>query len=237
MAFAIVFFLLDVRYIYTEVHDKNLRFVAFCFLMGIVALNRLIAWEGMKEGFIYFLGLAGAVIMWFLSNFPWYPDVANSRNGEMKRMELSYAGRIGKAIMPVFHPSGIHDWRLGVGFVGGFFAKEIVVTTLGTLYTAGAGGRLRQSGCDGWKGEHNLSLRQSLRNAVRQDGTPIYTPLIAFSVMVFFLLYLPCISTVSIIRRETNSWRWPVFAILYTIAVAWVASFLIYQGGKLFGLK
>jgi ferrous iron transport protein B len=181
--------------------------------------------------------LAGAVIMWFLSNFPWYPtcspnkffgrrDFSDNRNGEMKRMELSYAGRIGRAIMPVFHPSGIHDWRLGVGFVGGFFAKEIVVTTLGTLYAAGEG-----------KGEHNLSLRQSLRNAVRQDGTPMYTPLIAFSVMVFFLLYLPCISTVAIIRRETNSWRWPVFAILYTIAVAWVASFLIYRGGKLLGLK
>jgi ferrous iron transport protein B len=170
--------------------------------------------------------LAGAVIMWFLSNFPWYPDVANNRNGEMKRMELSYAGRIGKAIMPVFHPSGIHDWRLGVGFVGGFLAKEIVVTTLGTLYAAGEG-----------EGEHNLSLRESLRTAVRQDGAPMYTPLIAFSVMVLFLLYLPCIATVAIIRRETNSWRWPIFTILYTIAVAWVASFLVYQGGKFLGLK
>jgi len=170
--------------------------------------------------------LAGAIIMWFISNFPWHPNYPDNRNGEMKRMEMSYAGRIGKVIMPVFHPSGIYDWRLGVGLVGGFFAKEIVLTTLGTLYAAGEG-----------EGEHNISLRESLHTTVRQDGTPLYTPLIAFSVIVFFLLYLPCISTVAIIRRETNTWRWPIFAILYTFAVAWVASFLIYQGGRLLGLK
>lgn len=170
--------------------------------------------------------LAGCIIMWFLSHLPWQPPRAGDRNHETTRLEQSYAGKLGKAIIPLFHPAGLYDWRLGVGFVGGFFAKEIVVSTLGTLYAVSGG-----------PGENNLSLRSALRNAQKGDGSPLYTPLAALAAMIFSLLYLPCISTVAIIRRETNSWRWPAFAVVHTILTAWIAAVLIFQAGRLLGLS
>ena len=169
--------------------------------------------------------LAGCVIMWILSHLPWQSPRIENPNWETTRLERSYAGKLGKAIMPVFHPAGLYDWRLGVGFVGGFFAKEIVVSTLGTLYAVGEGG-----------GEKNPSLRSALQNVRKADGSPLYTPLSALAAMIFFLLYLPCISTVAIIRRESNSWRWPAFAVVHTIVTAWVVAVLVFQAGRLLGL-
>lgn len=194
-----------------------------------------------KAGTIIF---TGCVIMWFLSNFPWNPGYSKDfgaliqkaggnreligeleREKTLEKMEKSYAGRLGKLLVPVFHPLGFRDWRLGVGLVGGVFAKEIVVASLGTLYAA-----------RGEEGEAKLSLREALRRAKRPDGTPYYTPLVAYSVMIFCLLYLPCLATIAVIKKETNSWRWPIFTVIYTIGAAWVVSFLIYQGGSLLGL-
>ena len=197
-----------------------------------------------KAGTVIF---AGGVIMWFLSNFPWNPDYEKNYGGmiqeareennqarvtslknmrEKEKLEKSFAGRIGKAMVPAFKPLGFEDWRLNVGLIGGFFAKEIVVATLGTLYVTGP------------SGENNeyRSLRQSLRKAEGPDGEKIYTPLKAFAIMIFCLLYLPCIATIGIIRKETNSWKWPLFTVFYTVAVAWIAAFLIYHGGLLLGL-
>ena len=169
--------------------------------------------------------LAGCVIMWFLSHLPWQSPQIENPNWETTRLERSYAGKLGKAIMPVFHPAGLYDWRLGVGFVGGFFAKEIVVSTLGTLYAVGEGG-----------GEKNPSLRSALQNARKADGSPLYAPLSALAAMIFSLLYIPCISTVAIIRRESNSWRWPAFAVVHTIVTAWVVAVIVFQAGRLLGL-
>ncbi|MDD5645028.1 MAG: nucleoside recognition domain-containing protein, partial [bacterium] len=140
------------------------------------------------------------------------------------KLEKSYAGIIGKAITPVFMPLGIYDWRLPVGLIGGFVAKEIVVGTLGTLYSVGDAD------------EESVPLKEALQNAVRPDGRKTYNPLVAYSIMVFMLLYVPCIAVIAVIKRETDSWRWPVFTVFYTTAVAWITAFAVYQAGSFLGL-
>lgn len=192
-----------------------------------------------KAGTIIFVG---CIIMWFLSSFPWnvsyskdYPSLIEQAETEeeisrlkneqaAEKLEKSYAGIIGKAISPIFKPLGFDDWRLSMGLIGGFIAKEIVVSTLGTLYAIGEAD------------EESVSLRAALQNQMRPDGSKMYNPLVAYSIMVFVLLYIPCIATIAVIKRETNSWRWPLFSAFYTTLVAWIVAFIIYQGGKLLGL-
>jgi ferrous iron transport protein B len=123
-------------------------------------------------------------------------------------------GRIGKALAPVFAPLGI-DWRGGVALLSGFVAKEIVVSTLGVLYAVDADEK-----------------SEALRTALRTSGM---TPLSALSMMVFVLLYLPCLATVTTIRRETGSYKWMAFSILYSTSIAWLVAFMVYQVGKLLG--
>lgn len=169
-----------------------------------------------KAGTIIFVG---CVLVWFLSNFPWNPQYST-----FERMEKSYAGRLGKTIAPVFRPLGFDDWRVSVGLVGGFIAKEIVVGTLGTLHSVGE------------VDEESESLRQALQNQLRPDGSKLFNPLVAYSLCVFVLLYIPCVAAIAVIKRETDSWRWPIFTAFYTTAVAWIAAFIVYQGGRLLGL-
>jgi ferrous iron transport protein B len=116
----------------------------------------------------------------------------------------------------VFEPLGI-EWRGGVALLSGFVAKEIVVSTLGVLY---ASGENEEEG--------------ALERALIASGM---TPLSALSMMVFVLLYLPCFATTAAIRRETGSTRWMLFSITYSTAVAWLAAFLVFQGGRLFGFS
>ena len=133
---------------------------------------------------------------------------------EAERAEKSYIGRIGKVIEPVFAPIGI-DWRGSVALVTGFVAKEIVVSTMGVLYAAGGDDE-----------------SEALRNALLNSGM---TPLSALSMMIFVLLYLPCLATIGAITRETGSIKWTLFDIAFTTAVAWSMSFIVYQGGRLLG--
>jgi len=133
-----------------------------------------------------------------------------------ERIEQSYMGHIGKWISPVFEPIGI-DWRGGVALLAGFVAKEIVVSTMGVLYAV-----------------DEEAEPGALENALASSNL---TPLTAFTMMIFVLLYLPCLSTVAAIRRETGSVKWMTFSIVYTTSVAWVVSFVVYQGGKLLGLS
>ena len=133
------------------------------------------------------------------------------------RLSQSYLGRLGHLIQPVFAPLGF-DWRTSVAVITGFVAKEIVVSTLGVLHAAGAD-----------VNEETEALRRSLR----ASGM---TPLGAYTLMAFVLIYVPCLATVAVISRETNSWKWAAFSIAYSLTLAWVVSFLIYQGGRLLGL-
>jgi len=138
-------------------------------------------------------------------------------NMEMAQLENSFLGRLGHFIQPIFAPLGF-DWRTSVAVLTGFVAKEIVVSTLGVLYAGGADAN-----------EESEALRRSLR----ASGM---TPLGAYALMAFVLIYIPCLATVAVIRRETNSWKWTSFSIGYSLALAWVVSFLIYQGGTIVGL-
>jgi ferrous iron transport protein B len=139
-------------------------------------------------------------------------ELENARNAE--RVGRSYMGILGRFLSPVFEPLGI-DWRGGVALLSGFVAKEIVVSTLGVLHAVD-----REAGGD------------ALARALKKGGM---TSLSALSMMVFVLLYLPCLATVAAIRRETGSTGWMLFGIAYNTSVAWVVAFVVYQGGTLMG--
>ncbi len=197
--------------------------------------------------------LIGSVIIWMLSAFPRniqysrdyagelkhiassYEQVSIEKKGEAIKLlekkrddeiarvlkakqteetEESFLGGIGKFLAPVFAPIGI-DWKGSVALLTGFVAKEIVVSTLGVLYAV------------------DDNVPEALNKALATSGM---TPLSALSIMVFVLLYVPCFATVAVIGRETDSAKWAVFSVVYTTLVAWLVSFVIYQGGSLIGV-
>lgn len=135
-----------------------------------------------------------------------------TRAQRAEQVEKSYMGRIGKTISPLFSPIGI-DWRGGVALLTGFVAKEIVVSTMAVLHAA-------------------EKESDALKNALLSSKM---TPLSALSMMIFVLLYLPCLATVAAIKRETGSFKWMFFSIAYNTSIAWFAAFCVYQGGKFLG--
>jgi ferrous iron transport protein B len=128
---------------------------------------------------------------------------------------------MGKAIEPLVEPLGF-NWQMGVSVLTGAAAKEIVVSTMGVLYTG-------EADAD----EESASLKEKLQTATKPDGSHVFDPIVAYSFMLFILLYFPCIATVIAIKNETNSWRWAGFAACYTTTVAWIVSALVYQIGLL----
>jgi len=163
--------------------------------------------------------LIGSIVIWTLSNFPQYEVPAaltpeEAVQNAAAQAENSYIGKVGKFIEPIFVPIGI-DWRGSVALLTGFVAKEIVVSTMGVLYAA--------------EGDEKSA---TLQNALKNSGM---TPLSALSMMVFVLLYVPCLATIGAITRETGSVKWTLFNIAFTTGVAWTMSFVVYQGGRLLG--
>ena len=198
--------------------------------------------------------LIGSIIIWTLSAFPRNIEYSQDYAGEIKKVEASYEtrisrangpekqqlekrldatitgisraqksekversfmGRIGKTLAPLFAPIGI-DWRGSVALLTGFVAKEIVVSTMGILYLAKE------------KGSNNL------KSALLSSGM---TPLSALAMMVFVLLYLPCLATIAAIKQETASFKWAIFSITYNTSIAWIVAFCLYHGGKIMGLS
>ena len=141
-------------------------------------------------------------------------------------LEQSYLASIGHAVQPVFEPAGF-DWRLTVGVLAAFPARELVIPTLGTLYSLGD----VEASAD----DPDPRLNDALRNAKGPDGKPTMNGLIALAAMVFFALCSQCAATLAAIRRETHSWRWPIFTFSYMTALAWLAAVAIYQIGTLLG--
>lgn len=168
--------------------------------------------------------LAISILMWFLVTFP-RSQASNASNDPAIHVEDSYAGRAGHRIEPLIAPLGF-DWKIGIGLISSFTARETVISTLSIIYNVGDDATSVQS----------TSLVAAMRNARRADGSRVWTPLVALSLMVFFVLACQCMSTVAIVRRETNSWRWPVFMVGYMLMLAYVGSFVTYQGGRLLGL-
>ena len=139
-----------------------------------------------------------------------------------RQIEQSYIGQIGRAIEPVMRPLGF-DWKISAGLVTAFAAREVMVTALATLYGVAD------------TGEDTVSLTEALRADRYPDGRPVYTPLVAASLLVFFVFALQCMSTLAIARRETNSWKWPAVMWTYMFVLAWVSAFVVSQGGGLLG--
>lgn len=142
------------------------------------------------------------------------------------KLRHSFAGRLGQLIAPVIEPLGM-DWKIGIGIVASFAAREVFVSTMSTVYNVG--------GADDDEGIQNLA--QTLQQQTRDNGTVLYTPLLGVTLMVFYVFALQCVSTIAVVRRETNSWKWPVFQWLYMGTLAWVLAFLTWHGGKLLGFQ
>jgi len=142
-------------------------------------------------------------------------------NGALLRN--SYGGRMGHALEPVIEPLGF-DWKIGVGLIGAFAAREVFVSTMGVVY-----------GLGDEQDETSGTLREKIRAESYADGRPVYTPLVGLSLMAFFALACQCMSTLAAVKRETSSYRWPLFMFAYMTVLAWGVSFAIYQGGKLLG--
>ncbi|CAN5204843.1 ferrous iron transporter B [soil metagenome] len=188
--------------------------------------------------------LAISIILWALTYFPRSTsevpnsvavvsdescqcDTENAKKAEQEKQSLalqnSYAGRLGHAIEPAIAPLGF-DWKIGVALIASFAAREVLVSTLSIIYNVGKDADAE-----------NSTLTQAIRDAKRADGSKVWTPLTALTLMVFFVLAMQCMSTVAIVRRETNSWAWTLFMVGYMTVLAYAASFLTYQGGKLLG--
>jgi ferrous iron transport protein B len=190
--------------------------------------------------------LIASVIVWILSNFPRSVSYSRDFSGEIsaigksdipinekkesisritmeqksEKHAMSFMGIIGRSIEPLMRPLGF-DWHLSVSILSGLAAKEVVVSTLGVIFQVD-----NDSG--------NKSLVEKIQSQKNAQGNPLFTPLIAFSFMLFILTYFPCVGVVAAIRRESGSWKWALFTIFYTSGIAWLLSFSVYQIGKMF---
>jgi ferrous iron transport protein B len=188
--------------------------------------------------------LAVSVVLWFLASYPKggaavqaletqraaagvAGDSAQAKMVDKRiagaGLEHSFAGQAGRFIEPAIAPLGF-DWRIGIGLITSLVAREVMVSTMATVFNLG-------------NVDNNVQpLRQSLREATdARTGVRAYTPLTGVSLMVFYVLACQCMSTLAVVRRETNSWRWPIFMLVMMNALAWTASFAVFQGGKLLG--
>lgn len=204
-------------------------------------------WEKAKQ-YLHKMGgiiLIASILIWFLGYFPRETEQGkiyesqiehvNSSNtlsekektetvtelNRLKNMEHqqnSYIGRIGQAIQPALAPLGF-DWKISVSLLSGMAAKEVVVSTLSVLYTGDS--------------EDSQTLPERLQADKDKEGNPVFTPLVALSMMLFVLIYFPCVATVIAIVNESKSWKWGAFVIVYTCTLAWVVSFTVYQLGSI----
>jgi ferrous iron transport protein B len=151
--------------------------------------------------------------------------LALDREEAGERLRRSFAGRLGKLIEPVIAPLGF-DWKIGIGIVASFAAREVFVSTMSVVYNVADSGKTAGA---------SAGLVRTLQDQVRPDGTPVYTTLTAITLMVFYVLALQCASTVAVVRRETNGWRWPVFQWAYMGVLAWTLAFAVRVIGHGFG--
>jgi ferrous iron transport protein B len=184
--------------------------------------------------------LAISIILWALMYFPRSSPsvpVAVSEPGEVatgsvttetplpesEQLKHSFAGQLGHVIEPVIQPLGF-DWKIGVALIASFAAREVLVSTLSIIYNVGKD-----------EGAESETLVSAVRDAKTDDGRPAWTPLTALTLMVFFVLAMQCMSTIAVVRRETNSWRWPLFMIGYMTGLAYVGALITYQVGRYLG--
>lgn len=181
----------------------------------------------MKERAFVFLKRAGtailalSIVLWALMTYP-KPQSALTKGSDA--IAHSFAGRLGQAIEPVIQPLGF-DWKIGIGLIGSLAAREVFVSTMSIVYN------VEKSDEDA----RTESLRDTMRDEKREDGSPVYTPLVCVGLMVFYVLAMQCMSTLAVVRRETNSWLWPLFQLAYMTTLAYFATLIVYQGGRWLG--
>jgi ferrous iron transport protein B len=177
------------------------------------------------------------IVMWALLSFPKHTEgelASNSIEVELSTenqaelesstaLRTSYGGQLGQLIEPTIAPLGF-DWKIGVGLIGAFAAREVFVSTMAVVY-----------GLDEGEDETSSALRDRIRAQKHPDGSKVYTPLVCISLMIFFAIACQCMSTLAVVGRETKSVFWPTFLFIYMTVLAWVLSFIAYQGGLLLG--
>ncbi|HLO97255.1 MAG TPA: nucleoside recognition domain-containing protein, partial [Fimbriimonas sp.] len=166
--------------------------------------------------------LAMSIIIWAAGYFPRSTPAPGATDEQvaMTQLKQSYLGRFGTAIEPVFRPLGF-DWRISTAIVSAFPAREVVVPSLGILFALG-------------DDVEDNDLRQSMKDATRDDGTPLFTPWTAVGLMVFFALCAQCMSTLATVKRETNNRKWAWFMFGYMTALAYIGALLVKLLGDLF---
>jgi ferrous iron transport protein B len=162
------------------------------------------------------LGLS--ILLWFLTTYP-----KTDATEPSAQLSHSIAGQIGHWMEPALEPIGF-NWKIGIGLIGAQAAREIFVSTLSVVYSVEA------------QEEDNSPLRDALLADHWPDGSPVFTPLVCITLMIFFVLSMQCVATLAIVKRETNTWRWPIFLFTYMTLYAYLASFIVYQTGRFFGL-
>jgi ferrous iron transport protein B len=166
--------------------------------------------------------LAISIVLWFLCAYPKAPAGTSSHD----QTAHSFAGQAGHLIEPLIKPLGF-DWRIGIGLISSFAAREVFVSSTAVVFSAddvGEGKDLKV-----------VPLRTALRLARWPDGSVLFTPLVCLGLMIYYVFAMQCMSTVAIVRRETNSWKWPLFQIFYLTGTAWVVTFVVYQTGRALG--
>ncbi|MFN0157128.1 MAG: ferrous iron transport protein B [Bacteroidota bacterium] len=165
--------------------------------------------------------LGVSIVLWFLASYPKLNGASPA-----KQLEQSFVGRIGHVIEPAIAPLGF-DWKIGIGIIASLLQREVFVSTMGTIYNI-----QDAEGDDG-----SISLREKMIQDVNPNtGQPTFTVLTAICLMVYYVLALQCMSTVAVMRRETNGWKWPLFQLGYMTALSYGATFLVFKVGQWIGL-
>ncbi len=159
-----------------------------------------------------------SIVLWFLAAYPKAPDGATPT----EQLSQSFAGRAGHALEPVIKPLGF-DWHIGIGLITSFAAREVFVSTMGVVFNAES------------SDEDTTPLRQALVKARWPDGRALFTPLVCITLMIFYVFAMQCMSTIAVVKRETNSWRWPLFQTFYMTGTAWILCLIVFQAGTALG--
>lgn len=161
--------------------------------------------------------LSLSIVLWALATYPKKEGASHAEN-----LAKSFAGKAGHFMEPVIEPLGF-NWKIGIGLIGAQAAREVFVSTIGIVYSI--------EGAD----DDPEPLREALLKDKWPDGRPVFTPLVCVAVMVFFVLSMQCIATLAVVKRETNSWRWPIFQFVYMTSFAYLMTLIVYQTGRALG--
>jgi ferrous iron transport protein B len=162
--------------------------------------------------------LAMSIILWALMTYPKHPDVSPG-----EALKMSFAGQAGTAIEPIIKPLG-YDWRIGIGLIGSFAAREVFVSTMSIVFNLSD-----EAG--------ETTLREAFSQATWPDGRALFTPLVCLSLMIFYVFALQCASTIAVVYRETGGWKWPLFQFVYLALLAYAASWMVFNIGRQLGFS